>query len=50
MVDGDAALRDDVAKEAHRGAAELALRRLGIELVVPKGFNWPEPGRPAEET
>ena len=37
-VDGDAALRDDMAEEAHGGAAELALRPLGVELVVPNGF------------
>ena len=36
--DGDAALRDDVVEEALRGAAELALGRLGVAPVVPKGF------------
>jgi len=29
-------LRDDVAEEADGGAAKLALRRLGVELVVPQ--------------
>ena len=27
-----------MAEDAHGGAAKLALRRLGVELVVPKGF------------
>ena len=34
-VDGDTALRDDVAEEADRGAAKLALGGLGVELLVP---------------
>ena len=34
-VDRDAALGDDSAKEGDGGAAELALRGLSVQLVVP---------------
>ena len=37
-IDHNAALGDDMAEEADGGAGELALRRLGVELVVPQSL------------